>query len=86
MTPILAFDIETVPDADGLRRVYGLPAAMSDDDVAQFAFQRRRQASGEPALGKQAARSRRPTADQDGNGGNRRFARCDAGAGRSGNP
>ena len=26
MTPILAFDIETVPDANGIRLLHGLPA------------------------------------------------------------
>jgi predicted PolB exonuclease-like 3'-5' exonuclease len=46
MTPVLAFDIETVPDTDGLRRLYGVPASVSDRDVAEIAFHRRRQASG----------------------------------------
>jgi hypothetical protein len=46
MMPILTFDIETVPDTQGLRRVYGLPAQMSDRDVAELAFMRRRQANG----------------------------------------
>jgi len=46
MTPVLAFDIETVPDVSGLRRLSGLPADMSDAAVAELAFQRRRQVSG----------------------------------------
>ncbi len=50
MTPVLAFDIETVPDTSGLRRVHGLPQEMSDRDVAELAFQRRRQVSGNDFL------------------------------------
>ena len=50
MLPVLAFDIETVPDTDGLRRLHGLDAALSDHDVAQFAFARRRIQSGSEFL------------------------------------
>jgi hypothetical protein len=46
MTPVLVFDIETVPDIEGLRLLYGLGSDMSDDDVAELAFQRRRQSTG----------------------------------------
>jgi DMSO/TMAO reductase YedYZ molybdopterin-dependent catalytic subunit len=46
MTPVLAFDIETVPDIAGLRRIYGLPQDMTDGDVAELAFHRRRQVTG----------------------------------------
>ena len=42
MTPILAFDIETVPDVAGLRRLHGIDAKLSDRDVADFAFRERR--------------------------------------------
>ncbi len=42
MTPILVFDIETIPDCDGIRRIHGLPAELSDRDVAEVAFQKRR--------------------------------------------
>jgi len=45
MTPILAFDIETAPDCSGLRSLYGLDPALSDKDVAEIAFQRRRTAA-----------------------------------------
>jgi predicted PolB exonuclease-like 3'-5' exonuclease len=45
MTPVLAFDIETAPDCDGLRRLYDLDPALSDRDVAEIAFQRRRTAA-----------------------------------------
>ena len=42
MTPILAFDIETIPDTAGIRRIHDLPAELSDRDVAEVAFQKRR--------------------------------------------
>ena len=45
MTPVLAFDIETAPDCDGLRRLFDLDPALSDKDVAEIAFQRRRTSS-----------------------------------------
>jgi predicted PolB exonuclease-like 3'-5' exonuclease len=50
MTPILAFDIETIPDVEGLRRLHGLDARLSDREVADMAFQLRRQASGHDFL------------------------------------
>jgi len=50
MTPVLAFDIETVPDIGGLRRIHGLPTDMSDAEVAELAFQRRREATGSDFL------------------------------------
>jgi 3'-5' exonuclease len=50
MTPILAFDIETVPDVDGLRLLHGLDPAITDRDVAEFAFQRRRAQTGQDFL------------------------------------
>lgn len=46
MTPTLVFDIETVPDVAGLRRVHELPAALSDADVLAWATQQRRIATG----------------------------------------
>ena len=45
MTPVLAFDIETAPDCDGLRRLHDLDPGLSDKDVAEIAFQRRRTAA-----------------------------------------
>ena len=42
MTPVLVFDIETIPDVAGLRRLNGLDASLSDDEVAELAFQKRR--------------------------------------------
>ena len=50
MAATLAFDIETVPDIVGLRRVHGLDAGLSDHDVAQFALQRRRAQTGQDFL------------------------------------
>jgi predicted PolB exonuclease-like 3'-5' exonuclease len=50
MTPILVFDIETIPDAAGLRKVLELPDSVRDRDVAELALQRRRQASGSDFL------------------------------------
>jgi predicted PolB exonuclease-like 3'-5' exonuclease len=46
MTPVLTFDIETVPDVEGLRRLHGLDSKIPDRDVAEMAFQLRRQATG----------------------------------------
>ena len=46
MTPVLAFDIETIPDCDGIRRIHELPAELPDADVAEVAFQRRRVQTG----------------------------------------
>lgn len=42
MKPTLVFSIATVPDVIGLRRLHGLPADLSDEEVAEFAYQRRR--------------------------------------------
>ncbi len=50
MTPILAFDIETVPDIAGLRRLYGLDSRLVDTDVAELAFRERRARSGQDFL------------------------------------
>jgi predicted PolB exonuclease-like 3'-5' exonuclease len=46
MTPILAFDIETIPDCAGLRRIHGVADSVSDDEVAEQAFARRRAQTG----------------------------------------
>jgi predicted PolB exonuclease-like 3'-5' exonuclease len=50
MKPVLVFDIETVPDVAGLRRLNDLPAGLSDDEVAELAFQQRRARSGSDFL------------------------------------
>jgi predicted PolB exonuclease-like 3'-5' exonuclease len=46
MTPILVFDIETVPDAEGLRKLWDLGPEVSEDAVVDLVQQRRRQATG----------------------------------------
>ena len=46
MTPILVFDIETIPDVAGLRKLNDIAETMGDAAVAELAFQRRRQATG----------------------------------------
>lgn len=46
MPPILVFDIETVPDVAGLRRVHDLPVTLSDADVRAWHAQQRRAATG----------------------------------------
>lgn len=53
MTPVLAFDIETVPDIAGIRRLYELPADLSEREVAEVAFQKRRNQTGSDFLAPQ---------------------------------
>ncbi len=50
MTPILTFDIETVPDAAGLRRAFGLGSELSDTAVVEWMMQKRRAQSGSDFL------------------------------------
>ena len=50
MTPVLAFDIETVPDCAGIRRLHDLPQELPDPEVAEIAFQRRRTKTGNDFL------------------------------------
>jgi predicted PolB exonuclease-like 3'-5' exonuclease len=50
MSPILVFDIETIPDVAGLRRLQGHPAELSDEEVATRAFAARREATGSDFL------------------------------------
>jgi predicted PolB exonuclease-like 3'-5' exonuclease len=50
VTPILAFDIETVPDCPGIRRIHGLPEDLPDAEVAEIAFQKRRVQTGSDFL------------------------------------
>jgi len=46
MTPLLVFDIETVPDVAGIRRTHDLPPDMGDGDVLAWYSQQRRAATG----------------------------------------
>jgi len=46
MTPVLAFDIETVPDVAGLRLLHEIDPRVPDRDVAEFAFRERRTRTG----------------------------------------
>ncbi|UAW63860.1 3'-5' exonuclease [Mycoavidus sp. HKI] len=50
MTPILVFDIETIPDIAGVRQLEGWPATLSDEEVAQRAFAARREKTGSDFL------------------------------------
>ena len=46
MTPTLVFDIETIPDTQGLKGLLELPETTSAEDVAKLAFHQRRQHNG----------------------------------------
>jgi 3'-5' exonuclease len=46
MIPTLVFDIETIPDTDGLRGLLGLAPEASAEDVANIALHQRRQKNG----------------------------------------
>jgi 3'-5' exonuclease len=46
MIPTLVFDIETIPDATGLRDLLDLPGETPDEDVVNLALHQRRQQNG----------------------------------------
>ena len=50
MIPVLVFDIETIPDVTGLRALNKVGDAVSDADVAQQAFDARREKTGSEFL------------------------------------
>ena len=50
MSAVLVFDIETIPDVAGLRRLHGLDASLSDAEIAEMAFQQRRSQNGSDFL------------------------------------
>jgi len=50
MTPLLAFDIETVPDIAGLRLLHEIDPSFGDAEVAEFAFRERRAKTGNDFL------------------------------------
>ena len=50
MTPVLVFDIETIPDVEGLRKLHELPPELSAPEVAEYAFQKQRAKNGSDFL------------------------------------
>ncbi|MGV3653302.1 MAG: 3'-5' exonuclease [Noviherbaspirillum sp.] len=50
MIPVLVFDIETIPDVEGLRALNGHPSDMPDGEVATHAFAARREKTGSDFL------------------------------------
>ena len=50
MSAVLVFDIETLPDVAGLRRLHALDAALSDAEIAEMVFQQRRAQQGSDFL------------------------------------
>lgn len=50
MIPTLVFDIETIPDTDGLKKLLDLPADTPAEEVANIAFHQRRQHNGSEFL------------------------------------
>lgn len=50
MTPTLVFDLETIPDADGLRKLNGWSADVPDAEVVERALTARREAVGHDFL------------------------------------
>jgi predicted PolB exonuclease-like 3'-5' exonuclease len=50
MIPTLVFDIETIPDTEGLKTLHDLPADTAVEDVANIAFHKRRQQNGSEFL------------------------------------
>ena len=50
MTPVLVFDIETIPDVEGLRKLWALGPEVSEAGVVDLVSQRRRQATGSDFL------------------------------------
>lgn len=50
MTPTLVFDIETIPDIAGFRALRDLPADLPDVEVAERAFEERREKTGNDFL------------------------------------
>jgi len=50
MTPVLVFDIETIPDVAGLRRVHDAPDSVDDAGLLEWVAQQRRAQSGNDFL------------------------------------
>ena len=54
--PVLAFDIETIPDVDGLRRLRDSPAGSSDEEVLAAELAQRADGVSRNQLGSHALR------------------------------
>lgn len=50
VTATLVFDIETIPDVAGVRRLHDLESGLSDAEVAEYVFQKRRAQTGNDFL------------------------------------
>jgi predicted PolB exonuclease-like 3'-5' exonuclease len=50
VTPVLVFDIESIPDIAGIRTLHELSAELPDSEVAEYIFQRRRANNGSDFL------------------------------------
>ena len=50
MASLIVFDIETIPDVAGLRTLHELDSALSDAEVAEYAFQKQRAKNGSDFL------------------------------------
>ncbi len=50
MFPTLVFDIETIPDVAGLRRLHDLPSELTDSEVAKWGFTQQRIKNGSDFL------------------------------------
>jgi hypothetical protein len=50
MTPVLVFDIETIPDVEGMRKINLLDVAVDDEQIVSMAAQKRRQTVGHDFL------------------------------------
>lgn len=50
MIPVIVFDIETVPDTEGIRKLYDTGPDVTANELAEMAFQHRRQATGNDFL------------------------------------
>lgn len=50
MTPTLVFDIETIPDVEGIKKLLDLPPETADEDTVNIAFHKRRQQNGSEFL------------------------------------
>ena len=72
MAGVLVFDIETIPDAAGIRRLEGIPESVSDVDVIAKALAERKAQellAQREAAAQQPGGQRMTVADRKGHGG-----------------